>query len=449
MELVYHCPGEPQPVSRSVHLARIAAGYDACRHCPQRDQTGSLPRRIARHPRHSSQRTPADWISSEGIRGVYLNELTRERMARLAGHILNLAQAEQLASHASPERGRGRLRVLVGQDVRSSSPDLSIGIVATLRQWGCDTADLARVSRGCFDFAMRRLRPDLGLYVTGGLHPSNWNGLDVIGPDGAEWRHPGELTRLAERSEDEPARIRRTQGMYQPVSIHEEYEAALTEQLHAIRPLRLAIACADPLTLATLHTLLERTPCSVWFVAARTSPDAEAGRQLADAMRERHADAGFFIGSDGRTCLLVDERGEPFSIAQTVQLLTTALNEDPLGAMEEPSGGAELVTAEPVEWERHHGNAVVRRAGRRQPPDRTGNDCPMRTTTLSSERRPTDSSSRQEQETAHAAALPARYRFRAGSPGCDAVLTVARSLQAFSLTPGPVSDCRAAVSRVG
>lgn len=411
MELVYHCPGELQPVSRAVHLARIAAGYDACRDCPQRGQTGSLPRRIARNPRHVSQRTPADWISSEGIRGVYLNELTRERMARLTGHILNLAQANRVASDASPGRARGRLRVLVGHDARPSSPDLAVGIVATLRRWGCDTADLARVSRGGFDFAMRRLRPDLGLYVTGGLHPFHWNGLDIIGADGEEWRHPGELTRLGERLEGEPARIRRAQGAYQPVTIQEEYEAVLVEQFHAIRPLRLAIACADPLTLETLRKLLERTPCSAWFVAARTSPEADAGRQLADAIRERHADAGFFIGSDGRSCLLLDECGMPFSISQTVHLLTAALEKDAPNTTEERNESSERVTFETAAWEWH----------------------------------PLHSSSVRKHETMYADDRPARYRFRAGTPGCNAVLTVARSLQTYSLTPGPVSDCRTAM----
>ena len=42
LETLYICPGETHPISRSVHLSRLAAFYPKCRECPLRKDTGNL-----------------------------------------------------------------------------------------------------------------------------------------------------------------------------------------------------------------------------------------------------------------------------------------------------------------------------------------------------------------------------------------------------------------------
>ena len=39
----YVCPGEERPISRSVHLARLAAFDPACRMCSRRHEAGPFP----------------------------------------------------------------------------------------------------------------------------------------------------------------------------------------------------------------------------------------------------------------------------------------------------------------------------------------------------------------------------------------------------------------------
>ncbi|HTN02265.1 MAG TPA: hypothetical protein VL132_10325, partial [Planctomycetaceae bacterium] len=146
----YLCPGETHPISRSVHLARLAAFYPACRECPCRNETGQLPQELIGRFAETRQRAPRPtWIKGEGVRAVYLNELDRPRTADWAA-ALALRLWEDIPrpgrtspsppedpDAASPPRRHAMPSVVVGYDERSSSPDLFAGAVLGLRRMGC------------------------------------------------------------------------------------------------------------------------------------------------------------------------------------------------------------------------------------------------------------------------------------------------------------------------
>ena len=89
----YICPGEQHPVSRSIHLARLAAAYSACRECPLRDDASKFAPKAGKERGEGSafavveeiKRPPRrDLFTDEGVRGVYLNEITHSLAERLA-----------------------------------------------------------------------------------------------------------------------------------------------------------------------------------------------------------------------------------------------------------------------------------------------------------------------------------------------------------------------------
>ena len=81
----YVCPGEAHSISRSVHYARLAAYYPACRQCLHRHDAGHLAPVVARGvERTTGPSRQSSLIRPEGIRGVYLNEMTRPLAERLA-----------------------------------------------------------------------------------------------------------------------------------------------------------------------------------------------------------------------------------------------------------------------------------------------------------------------------------------------------------------------------
>src|SRR5258708_7944421 len=87
----FRCPGEEYDISRSVHLARLAAFYSKCRDCPYapagaNSATDAKPDcEITASPPCKLQQGDASLFASEGVRGRYLNELTRAKAAEIAG----------------------------------------------------------------------------------------------------------------------------------------------------------------------------------------------------------------------------------------------------------------------------------------------------------------------------------------------------------------------------
>src|SRR5438046_1875439 len=90
----YRCPGEDYTISRAVHLARLAAFYPKCRECPHREiqVTRTLPASGSLCAKDGPELRPVltallprTLFTDEGVRGIYLNEITRHTAAGIAG----------------------------------------------------------------------------------------------------------------------------------------------------------------------------------------------------------------------------------------------------------------------------------------------------------------------------------------------------------------------------
>ena len=189
----YLCPGERHSISRAVHLSRLAAFYPKCRNCSHRCESGQLPQ-LHFPPTDAPQAVASQrsLFTLEGIRGVYLNELTRHKAGEFA------AAFASLLWDALPLTGRSDLRdanskratrrsgpvVVVAFDERPSSPDLVTGVAAALRRMSCQVIDIGQASVPCFRFAVAHMQAAGGIMITGhGCEPS-WTGLDFVGKHG-------------------------------------------------------------------------------------------------------------------------------------------------------------------------------------------------------------------------------------------------------------------------
>ncbi len=80
----YRCPGETHDIPHGVHVARMAAGYARCRECRHGEGTEFID---AGDGASGDAEVPArrSLFQDEGVRGVYLNELTRTTASQIAG----------------------------------------------------------------------------------------------------------------------------------------------------------------------------------------------------------------------------------------------------------------------------------------------------------------------------------------------------------------------------
>ncbi len=193
---LYHCPGEAHPISRAVHLSRLASFYPSCRDCPHGDDTGDLAERTRTRLRLTRQRVKRPSLfNAEGVRGVHRNEITRQDADRLASALAWIAWQDRPRHLVSPMPTSRSLPatpvpvstgpvVVIGQDTRPAARDLLAGAIAGLVRSGCQVIETGITSDACLRFAVEHLQADAGLRVTGDGHPSTWIGLDGIAAGG-------------------------------------------------------------------------------------------------------------------------------------------------------------------------------------------------------------------------------------------------------------------------
>jgi phosphomannomutase len=349
----YFCPGETYPISRSVHLARLASFYPACRECPFRSETGQLPTKTIERLQQTERRVNRPTLfTDEGVRGIYLNELSRAKAARITAAFAALilektplvGRADGESSTASP--GRRNPTIVVGTDQRPSSPDIAAGVVSAIRRMGCDLIDIGPASKPCLWFNVNHLNADGGVMITGSGRDPSWTGLDFIANNG----HPvsmlpnvGEqsgtlensdsitLNRLETLAKEGVARDSRSAGGFRTSRGYVPYEAGLWKHFHALRPLRIVIGTPTRLVQRTLRRLFEKLPCQLITAEvphrARdvNDPNDDDVRRIAEAVTNHDAHLGLLIDDDGLRVGFVDETGSHISPIDMTRLLIHTL----------------------------------------------------------------------------------------------------------------------------
>ena len=343
-EKLYICPGETRPISRSVHLSRLAAFFPACRECPFRTDTGQLASSTIERLQSTEHRVERESLFTiEGVRGAYINELTRSKAGQMAAALARLLwQESPLIGRAETAQQGHRPRrpsVVVGHDERPSSPDIVTGVATSLRRMGCQVIDISLTTKPCFWFSVDHLDADAGIFVTGAGSPPSWTGLDFCGRQGTplsqrpasasscETAGALDLNRIEEQLRQPFSRSTRHAGPYRTFQAAVPYEAGLWKHFHALRPLNIACACPNRLTRRTLERIFETLPCQLNLVDVphrvrdvRNADDADIER-LSQAVQRQQADVGILIDDDSQRCGFVDERGQHVSSERMTQLL--------------------------------------------------------------------------------------------------------------------------------
>lgn len=350
---LYICPGEEYPITRSVHLARLAAFYPKCARCALRTDTGELRQKTVRQLEQARRRiTGEELFRLNGVRGVHRNRLTRQLASDITAAfsallwehapLMGLSSLRQQEAAASGLRGPARPTVIAGYDDRPSSPDLFVGAVAGLRRMGCQVIELGQVTRPQVWFACQHLDTAGGIHVTGCGEDPSINGIDLVAREAcpvsrrkttaedlaaetrdasARWlfshQHPS-LDRIEMKLEQPIPRFTRHAGIQKSFRIQVPYEASLRKNFEPVRGVKLAVACSTRLIRTTWQSLLEDAGVEVHWVELpvrkRTfesgDPDVE---RLSLAVRNVRADAGVLVGDDAQQLLVLDEMGEPIT----------------------------------------------------------------------------------------------------------------------------------------
>ncbi|MHC4879822.1 MAG: hypothetical protein ACYTGL_25500 [Planctomycetota bacterium] len=331
-ETQYRCPGERHPISRAIHLSRLAAFYPACRQCQHRHDTGQLPpqtiERIQQVERRGS--TPSVF-RTDGVRGVFLNELTPQLAATIAKAFASvlwqqipLAGRAQTRHKSQPAR-RGP-SIVVGYDERPSSPALLSAVIDALRMMGCPVTDIGLVSRPCFAFTVAHLQTVGGIFVTGSGCDASSTGMDLVGEGALPLSLGGGLDDVATRLAEGVTRPTRRAGFQQSFQALVPYEASLWKHFHALRPLQVVCAARPRPVRRTLRKLFAKLPCQLSEVESSAAANQPLRHEVLVSRISRRVSAkkahlGVLIDDDGTRCWFIDERGKVIPSVRVGQML--------------------------------------------------------------------------------------------------------------------------------
>lgn len=432
----YICPGESYSISRSVHLARLASFYPPCRECPYRTETGQLPARTVDRLRQTERRIDRPTLfTPEGVRGVYLNELSRAKAAQITSAFaaLLLEQSPRIGriGSGSPAEARRPPVVIVGADQRPSSPDIATGVVSALRRMGCAVVDLGPTTVPCLWFNVRHRQAAGGVMITGSGRDPSWTGLDFVDAGGRpvsmqsgepEPRHEGISLNAIERLAAGPVdRASRSAGGYGTARGFAAYVAGLAKHFHALRPLRVVAACPAPLVHRALQRLFDALPCRLSLVEipqrARDvceANDADVVR-VGRAVSNQNAHLGVLIDADGMGCGFVDERGRLVSPIEITRLLLKLVEPGSAIVIEQPAGDNPMLKSALSELSENESfTAASTRAAMFDAMRSRGAE--------------------------FGGGGTGRFWFRDASPSCDAILATAAVLRALSESDAPFSE---------
>ncbi|WP_431044084.1 phosphomannomutase/phosphoglucomutase [Streptomyces sp. P1-3] len=225
-------------------------------------------------------------------------------------------------------RVTGAAAIVVGHDMRPSSPGLSRAFARGAAALGTEVTEIGLCSTDQLYFASGQL--DLpGAMFTASHNPAQYNGIKMCRAGAAP---VGQDTGLAEiralveewAAAGAPAPAA-TPGAITQRDVLADYAAHLRKlvDLTAIRPLKVVVDAGNGMGGHTVPTVFEGLPLEMepmYFELDGTFPNHEANpldpKNIVDLqarVRETGADLGLAFDGDADRCFVVDERGEPVS----------------------------------------------------------------------------------------------------------------------------------------
>ena len=243
------------------------------------------------------------------IRGVYGEDLDEER-----GRAIGRAAGAYLG-----EDGPGR--IVVGRDMRASSPSLAAALIEGIRDAGMDVLDLGRVDTPLVYFAINHLETRGGIQVTASHNPPAYNGFKISGPHA---RPVGEATGLASiraLAAEGGGASATGRGAYEELDLWDAYRSHIHRFFAAegAAPLKVVIDASNGMAGELIPRVfegasgLEIVPLNLEMTGSFAhEPNPLVHENMIpteEAVRAHGADLGVCFDGDADRCMLVDDAG--------------------------------------------------------------------------------------------------------------------------------------------
>jgi phosphomannomutase len=210
--------------------------------------------------------------------------------------------------------------VVIGEDMRPSSPLLAEAFSAGVTSQGMDVIRIGLASTDLMYFASGKLGLP-GAMFTASHNPAEYNGIKLCLSQARPIGRESGLLAIEKFVRDGSPIALRNVGIEKHQNMLEEYVDHLLTlvDLHEIRPLKIVIDAGNGMAGYTAPAIFARLNCEVipmYFELDGSFPNHEANPldestlvDLKKAVKENSADLGLAFDGDADRCFLVDENG--------------------------------------------------------------------------------------------------------------------------------------------
>jgi len=211
--------------------------------------------------------------------------------------------------------------VVVGRDMRLSSPDFADAVIRGLVDAGCNVLDIGMCGTEMVYFATAHLQAGAGIMVTASHNPADYNGLKFVREEARPISADTGLVDIRRIAEGDERRIAGNTGDVQRIEILDDYVEHMLTYVEAerLKPLKLVVNAGNGCAGIAIDALEEHLPFD--FIKVHHEPDGtfpngipnpllpENRAATIDAVITNGADMGIAWDGDFDRCFLFDENG--------------------------------------------------------------------------------------------------------------------------------------------
>ncbi|MFA4937309.1 MAG: phosphomannomutase/phosphoglucomutase [Patescibacteria group bacterium] len=251
-------------------------------------------------------------FKSYDVRGIYPKDINEEVVGLIGKTIAGLVNGG---------------RVVVGRDMRLSSPALHQALINGLLAGGSQIEDIGLVPIDAVYFAVGKFGYDAGIMITASHNPPEYNGLKIV-KAGPTWIRGRELKEYVNK--DYPIKIG---GQIKDFNIWPQYIEHVLKFVDqtALKPLKVVIDAGNGMAGKVVPKLFKQLPFQVtplFFELDGSAPNRPlnpllpgAADQVVSKVRELKADVGIMFDGDTDRIFFLDEQGKFVPADVTLLLL--------------------------------------------------------------------------------------------------------------------------------
>jgi phosphomannomutase len=253
------------------------------------------------------------------IRGVYGKTLDEGVMRDVGRAVGTIMLRKKLGNE-----------IVVGNDVRASSPALSKAFIEGVRSMGVNVTDVGTTSFGLAVFSGWRTKKDVTAYVTASHNPPEWNGIKFFDRDCVGWFEADnkEIGRIVADADFEP---QAKAGELRTAEMKGEYIAHLKGKFSFSKRLKVVVDCGNGSTALVVPELLASignvdadmifNDVDPNFAGRGADIEKENLEKLCERVRATGAGMGVAFDGDGDRIAVVDDKGRILGAEQTMVML--------------------------------------------------------------------------------------------------------------------------------